>query len=240
MSNSIKQQVASLVKLQTIEVEIDGIQSLVNGVPEKIRALDDELKAFEQDMAAEGTTIDELKKKYRDQEHEVQINLSRMKKSQEKLRVVKNNKEYQSILKEIDDLKAMSSDIEDEMLEELDQVDAAEQSIAGKREEYASLSEQIKSDKEHLRQEAEECRERLAGLESGRNDMTRIITSELLVTFNVIKGKHVGGLAVVSVSDSVCNGCNVNLPPQLYNELQRSDSLRFCPNCQRIIYWQEQ
>jgi uncharacterized protein len=43
----------------------------------------------------------------------------------------------------------------------------------------------------------------------------------------------------VPVSDAVCNGCNVNLPPQLYNELQRSDTLRYCPNCQRIIYWKE-
>ncbi|MEE9535799.1 MAG: C4-type zinc ribbon domain-containing protein, partial [Desulfobacterales bacterium] len=35
---------------------------------------------------------------------------------------------------------------------------------------------------------------------------------------------------------AVCQGCNVNIPPQLYNELQRFDTLMFCPHCQRIIY----
>jgi len=38
----------------------------------------------------------------------------------------------------------------------------------------------------------------------------------------------------------VCSGCNVNLPPQMYNEIQRFDRIRFCPNCQRIVYWREQ
>ena len=239
MPNSIKDQVASLVKLQTIETEIDNTQSLVSSLPGKISALDDEHKAFETAMTAEGELLDDLKKAYRDQEREVQTNLSQMQKSQVKLSMVKNNKEYQSTLKEIDDLKALSSDIEDKMLENLDQVDAVEQSIAGKKEEFVHLSEQIRSDKEHLQQEAEECREKLTGLENDRNDVTRIIETELLGTFNAIKDKQAGGIAVVSVSDSVCNGCFVNLPPQLYNELQRSDRLRFCPNCQRIIYWQQ-
>jgi predicted nucleic acid-binding Zn-ribbon protein len=52
----------------------------------------------------------------------------------------------------------------------------------------------------------------------------------------IIKEQNPVGLAVVPVKDAVCHGCNVNLPPQLYNELFRCDSLRFCPNCQRIIY----
>ncbi|RLB78229.1 MAG: hypothetical protein DRH24_14815, partial [Deltaproteobacteria bacterium] len=43
----------------------------------------------------------------------------------------------------------------------------------------------------------------------------------------------------VPVKDALCHGCNVNLPPQLYNELFLGDSLKFCPNCQRIIYLKE-
>jgi uncharacterized protein len=31
----------------------------------------------------------------------------------------------------------------------------------------------------------------------------------------------------------------MNIPPQMYNELQRSDILMFCPHCQRIVYWRE-
>jgi predicted nucleic acid-binding Zn-ribbon protein len=32
----------------------------------------------------------------------------------------------------------------------------------------------------------------------------------------------------------------MNIPPQVYNELQRCDSLKYCPSCFRIIHWQDQ
>jgi predicted nucleic acid-binding Zn-ribbon protein len=49
----------------------------------------------------------------------------------------------------------------------------------------------------------------------------------------------VRGMAVVPVEQAVCMGCHMNIPAQLYNELLRYDELRFCPHCNRIIYWKE-
>jgi predicted nucleic acid-binding Zn-ribbon protein len=46
-----------------------------------------------------------------------------------------------------------------------------------------------------------------------------------------------GGIAISQVVNATCSGCNMNIPPQMYNELQKRDSLKFCPNCERIIYW---
>jgi len=46
-----------------------------------------------------------------------------------------------------------------------------------------------------------------------------------------------GAVAIVPAIASVCQGCNMNIPPQMYNELQRFDGIKFCPHCQRIIYW---
>ena len=47
------------------------------------------------------------------------------------------------------------------------------------------------------------------------------------------------GLAVVSVRNGTCQGCNMNIPPQLYNVLQRGVTVETCPSCHRIIYWEE-
>ena len=47
------------------------------------------------------------------------------------------------------------------------------------------------------------------------------------------------GLAVVSVRGGTCQGCNMNIPPQLYNVLQRGLSIETCPSCHRLIYWEE-
>ena len=45
------------------------------------------------------------------------------------------------------------------------------------------------------------------------------------------------GRAVVSVKNGTCQGCNMNIPPQLFNLLQRGDSIELCGNCNRTIYW---
>jgi predicted nucleic acid-binding Zn-ribbon protein len=45
------------------------------------------------------------------------------------------------------------------------------------------------------------------------------------------------GLAMVPVKNGTCQGCNMNIPPQLFNTLQRGNSIEVCGNCNRIIYW---
>jgi len=55
----------------------------------------------------------------------------------------------------------------------------------------------------------------------------------------MVKAKKADGIAIVPVFATVCRGCNVNIPPQMYNELQRVDRLKNCPNCERIIYWDD-
>jgi len=44
------------------------------------------------------------------------------------------------------------------------------------------------------------------------------------------------GLAVVSVVDGICQGCHLNIPPQLYNEVLKQKELITCPFCHRILY----
>ena len=51
--------------------------------------------------------------------------------------------------------------------------------------------------------------------------------------------RMVKNLAVVPVLQSVCQGCHRKIPPQMFIELQRSDQLKFCPHCDRLIFWDE-
>jgi uncharacterized protein len=41
------------------------------------------------------------------------------------------------------------------------------------------------------------------------------------------------------VTSGTCGGCHMTIPPQLYNILIRGNSIESCPNCHRIIYWDE-
>ena len=228
-----------LVKLQYLDTEAERIKSTLNDVSKKLENLDLSLTEIEQTIKNQESVLSELKKEYRDYESDVKINLGKIKKSQEKLRSVKTNKEYQSLLKEIEDVNSKNSLIEDKMIECLDRIDETEDIIEKRKEDYLQLSDHINSEKQNIEHEAVIDKKKLDELDMDRKKVSGLIDSQLFKTYLMIKEQQRGGLAVVPVKDAVCHGCNVNLPPQLYNELFRYKSLKFCPNCQRIIYLKE-
>jgi len=122
MTDLTPKDIAALVNLQMINIETGKLEWLLQDVPARIKRLDQRFDEFSRNVENDEKVISELNKKYRTYESDIQLNLGKISKSQEKLRAVKTNKEYQSSLKEIEDIKAINSKIEDEMLEFLEQM----------------------------------------------------------------------------------------------------------------------
>jgi predicted nucleic acid-binding Zn-ribbon protein len=240
MPQVTKEQIASLVKLQQIEIESSGIKTKLNDVDQRIERLETQLLDFKNTIEDQKSLISELNQKYRAYESDVQMNLDRIKKSEAKLSSVKTNKEYQSLLKETEDIKAINSKIEDEMIEFLDRIDEAENDHRTKMAEYSGLEVQLKKETETIQQEAEQGRHQLVHLDAEWKTVCDSIDAALLSKFNQIKASHENKVGIVAVKDGACLGCHMNIPPQMYNELQRGDSLKRCPICERIIYWKDQ
>lgn len=230
----MKEQIEILIKLQQIETETVTIQAMLKGVPDKLDALDSKMEKFQQSVTAESGQIDALKKSCRSHESDEKMNLSKIEKKQERLESVKSNKEYQSLLKEIDELKAKNSQIEDEILVYLDQIEAAEKSIAAKKAEYSQLEKDIRTEKEAIALEAETGKQKIAEMLTETETVSKMADPNLLKKFNQIKASR--GIGIAGVINAICQGCNMNIPPQLYNDLHRWDTLQFCPYCERIIY----
>ena len=240
MPSVTHEQITALVKLQRIEIEIRGIKAKLSTVDHRIEILDNQLLDFKQTLEDQKSLIHELNQKYRTYESDVQMHLDRIRKSEAKLSVVKTNKEYQSSLKEIDDLKDMSSKKEDDMIEFLDRIEEAENVHKAKMAEFSKIEVQIKTEKEIIQKDAQEGRQRLGNLGADRETVSGGIDAKMLATFNRIKANQTNKIGIVAVKDAVCQGCHMNIPPQMYNELQRGDSLKRCPICERIIYWKDQ
>ena len=239
MSNVTKDQIDALVKLQQIEIETSNLKIRLSDVDQRLEALDERLLDFKKVMDEQQAIIEELNQKYRNYESDVRLNLDNIKKSEAKLSSVKTNKEYQSSLKEIDDLKAKNSALEDDMIEFLDHIETAEKMLQTKMSEYSQLQSQINREKDRILEETDEGKRRLEHLAADWNLISAGIDPALLETFNQVKSFQNNAVGIVAVIDAVCQGCHMNIPPQMYNELQRADNLTKCPICQRLIYWKD-
>jgi hypothetical protein len=240
MTAVTKKQIDTLVKVQQIEIETGELKAYLKKVPARISSLEQQLEEFIRGVEDDEAAIEDLNKQYRVLEGDVQLNLSKNQKSQEKLRSVKTNKEYQSSLKEIDDIKNVNSKLEDEMLELLEKIETAEKAIKERKQHYKEIVDESKREKQSIERDAEQREENLVELESKRVAIAAELNAGILKIFSQVKAKQGDLVAIVAVLDAVCQGCNMNIPPQVYNELQRCDSLRYCPSCFRIIYWQDQ
>lgn len=231
----IKEKLKNLVELQQYEDEISRIEKELSEVDDRVDRLNNELTEYEDKVERNRQALDELKKQYRSDESEVQMIESQIVKSQQKLSAVKTNKEYQSTLKEIDDLKAKTSQIEDRMLEVLDKIEFAESEGREDRADLAEVKIQVEEKQKQIRLQSEQQQDVLSSCLQERDVVLERLDSNTKEHYKRVK-RQGRGIAIAAVVDAVCQVCRMNIPPQLFNDLMRMDNMLMCPNCQRIIY----
>ena len=236
--STIDEQVRILIELQRVEMEIVQAERQITGLNAATIDLDCQLAEKKASVAAEQAGLEELKKAYREMDSESAVNDERIVKSEAKLRDVKTNKEYQSILKEIDELRARRSKIEDRMLAQLDHMDAAEAAHTRNVANLSGVVQSTQSDRQSIAAKVRDQQEIIERLNRQKELIGATADPKILAVMTDVKQK-VRGQAVVAAERETCMGCHMNIPAQLYNELQRCDTLRFCPHCHRIIYWRQ-
>jgi len=79
----------------------------------------------------------------------------------------------------------------------------------------------------------------LRKLSAERETLAQKVDKEYLSKYErILHSKD--GLAMVSVEHDACGGCNINLPPQVINEIRMKEELIFCQSCARILYIEEE
>ena len=236
MNDISKQNIETLVKLQEAETEIVRLKTVLEKIEIEKEKLGARLKQF-------GNALEKSKENFlsamaacRDSENEIQVIDDRIIKSNEKLRMVKTNKEYNLFLREVDDNKKRKDARETELLEYLDEKEKMEEIVQEKEKEFHLLRDQIEAEQKDIEKKSKDDRELLDEYLARQRDIGKTLDPSLMNRF-VKVSKMNNGSAVVNVKNEVCMGCFMNIPPQLYIEVQRCNSLISCPQCSRILYY---
>ncbi|MCD4722791.1 MAG: nucleotide-binding protein, partial [Desulfobacula sp.] len=113
-----------------------------------------------------------------------------------------------------------------------------EEIVQESEKEFLLLKDQIEAEQKDIEKKSKDDRELLDEYLAQQKDIGKNIDPSLMTRFVKIS-KMNKGLAVVKVRKEVCMGCFMNIPPQLYIEVQRGDSLILCPQCSRILYYEQ-
>ncbi len=148
---------------------------------------------------------------------------------------VKNPKELTNIQHELDLLKDHRAKLEDELLEILSSLEAAEAAEAEARHELVNAETDRAEEAKRLKSESKKLAQAIAAAEASRAAQAPKVETRNMKAYNDARRRHGSG-AVARVAGGNCGGCRVAIPESVRKRAFTADLIAQCPNCDRILY----
>ena len=120
----------------------------------------------------------------------------------------------------------------------MQEIEDLKTSIAQKEEDLAELNGGLSAERSELEEKLQSINDKIAGEDQLRTRAKQVVDDRWLRQYETIR-KRRDGVAVVAVLDEHCQGCNMGIPPQLYNVVLKGERIETCPYCHRIVYYKQ-
>ena len=234
-SIAMEQKLHTLYRIQQTDTRIDKIYLLRGELPLEVQDLEDEIAGLRTRIANAKAEIKEIEKANAEHRHAIEESKHLMARYDAQRDNVKNNREYESITKEIEyqDLEqqvaakkireneALISEKKTVIEEAQEALSHREADLVEKKKELDTIVEETAKEEEALLKE----RERLVGL----------IDERMMVAYTKVRANAHNKLAVVTVTRDACGGCFNKIPPQRRLDIEESKKIIVCEYCGRIL-----
>lgn len=157
-----------------------------------------------------------------------------IKRSETNMKEIRTNKEYQAVGREIAAARKQVADLEEQQLQLDSRCDELQATIDTCQAELTKLTDST-SDGSQEKQAVIDTIQSIVDIATVKRDaITKELSGSLVRRYNQLRDQR-QGRALAEARDGSCMGCNMQLPPQLYNTLFKGDEMYFCPHCQRIL-----
>ena len=232
---TVEQRLKAVYELQTLLSKIDKIKTIRGELPLEVKDLEDEIEGLKVRIQKFKDSVEELRKNIAAKKNEILDSKAAIEKYAEQQNNVRNSKEYDFLVKEInfknleielcekrireytEQSERMAADIENANT----QLDDREHILADKKAELEEIISETKQDEEKLREKA-------------KNLETKI-EPRLLKAFKRIRGSARNGLGIVTVERGACGGCFNRIPEQRKMEIKMHKKIIVCEYCGRIM-----
>lgn len=232
----MKSELERLIALQELDVKIREIEKEIADIPNQKADIENQFNAFAAGYLDKKNRLEATKKGLRQVELDLQALEEKLEKYKQDLMRVRNEREYSTVLREIDATKKTISGLETETLEKLESIEQLEQEIEAltpeievKRQEFDALIDQCTGNLGQLKADSETWRQQRTGL-------VNAIPADLLARYNRLSQLR-DGLALAEVRDGSCTCCFMAIRPQAYADVRKGEEIMTCDNCSRILYY---
>jgi len=232
---TIASKLDTLFELQKIDSEIDRIRTIRGELPLEVQDLEDEIGGLETRLAKLNDELKSLETEMVDRKQESKDSESAIIKYKERQDNVRNNREFESLSKEIEfqeleiklhEKRSKEGKIKIEGKKEI--VLEAEERLAEKKSDLAIKQAELDA----IVSETQKDEDRLT---KASTDAKKNIEERLLAAYSRLRLNSKNGLAVVEVVRGACGGCFNKIPPQRQLDIVTKKKILVCEHCGRIL-----
>jgi len=235
----VHKNLLTLDELQEIDLKLDGVANAREALMAEIAELDRTVTVARQELLLKQEEQAQLEDEKAGLEVTLAAESENIVRSEARLKEIKTQKEYQAVSKEISMARKMKTELEEQLLQKIGQIEELKGEIAEREGNLAQLEENVSSQQAEVQGKIDALEKDVAGDRTSREEKVRSLPANIVKRYGTLRELR-RGIAVVEARDGNCLGCNMNLPPQLYNTLFRGNELITCPHCQRILVLRQQ
>jgi uncharacterized protein len=235
IEHTVRAKLTSLYALQRIDQRIDGIRNVRGELPLEVQDLEDEIEGLATRVQKFQDEINQLETEISNKKIAAQESLELIKKYEGQQMNVRNNREYDSLSKEIEyqtleaqlaekKMKEFSAEIEikTEMVNKvIEELDERKKDLEDKKAELNDIIAETEKDEKVLLEDSDKQK--------------KIIDERLLIAYQRIRNNARNGLAVVPVERDACGGCLNKIPPQRHLDIRLHKKIIVCEYCGRVL-----
>lgn len=232
---SVEEKLKALYQLQTTLSGIDEKRALRGELPLEVQDLEDEIAGLTTRMEKIKTDIDEFKKAIAQKKADITSAESSVERYKKQLDEVKNNREYDTLTKEIE-FQSLEIELCNKKIKEaLIKVEEKNADLAEADELMKDRTAALKEKKEELDEIMQETRDEEEKLKNKASELEVTIEPRLLSSFKRIRKNSRNGLGIVYVQRDACGGCFNKIPPQRQLDIKMHKKVIVCEYCGRIM-----
>lgn len=232
---SVEEKLKALYQLQTTLSGIDEKRALRGELPLEVQDLEDEIAGLTTRMEKIKTDIDEFKKAIAQKKADITSAESSVERYKKQLDEVKNNREYDTLTKEIE-FQSLEIELCNKKIKEaLIKVEEKNADLAEADELIKDRTAALKEKKEELDEIMQETRDEEEKLKNKASELEGTIEPRLLSSFKRIRKNSRNGLGIVYVQRDACGGCFNKIPPQRQLDIKMHKKVIVCEYCGRIM-----
>ncbi len=232
---SVEQKLQALYELQTTLTAIDEKRALRGELPLEVQDLEDEIAGLDTRIENIDTEIKEFQSAITMKKGEVQEAQANLERYNNQLNEVRNNREYDSLSKQIDYERLEVELCNKKIKEATDQVAYRTNDLEIAKTEREERQKDLDEKKSELEDILAETREEETMLKERAKDLEVKIEPRLLSSFKRIRKSARNGLGIVYVQRDACGGCFNKIPPQRQLDIKMHKKIIVCEYCGRIL-----